>query len=190
MAEPSWRVVGQGIGWTDARRERVRSALRHRHVGAEPLHWPSEPGPCAGSRRGGRVAEGTRLLSEYGEAISIAGSNPALSAARRLHCVSRCLAPVAQLDRVTDYESVGQRFESSRARRETAGNGLVSPRRHSRSPGLHVPDVSGSGRRSVAPAGLRRTFIDADSGVGSGGGVPGADHRGEPGGRACASCDS
>ena len=25
------------------------------------------------------------------------------------------LAPVAQLDRVTDYESVGQRFESSRA---------------------------------------------------------------------------
>src|SRR5215211_271867 len=30
--------------------------------------------------RGGRVAEGTRLLSEYGEAISIAGSNPALSA--------------------------------------------------------------------------------------------------------------
>ena len=38
----------------------------------QPLHWAS--------RRGGRVAEGTRLLSEYGEEISIAGSNPALSA--------------------------------------------------------------------------------------------------------------
>ena len=31
-------------------------------------------------RRGGRVAEGTRLLSEYGAESSIAGSNPALSA--------------------------------------------------------------------------------------------------------------
>jgi hypothetical protein len=29
--------------------------------------------------RGGRVAEGTRLLSEYGAEHSIAGSNPALS---------------------------------------------------------------------------------------------------------------
>src|SRR3954453_1054593 len=33
-------------------------------------------------RRGGRVAEGTRLLSEYGAESSIAGSNPALSAGR------------------------------------------------------------------------------------------------------------
>src|SRR5437879_8509895 len=30
-------------------------------------------------RRGGRAAEGTRLLSEYGDQYSIAGSNPALS---------------------------------------------------------------------------------------------------------------
>jgi hypothetical protein len=37
------------------------------------LHWPPR------SRRGGRVAEGTRLLSEYGDQNSIAGSNPALS---------------------------------------------------------------------------------------------------------------
>ena len=32
--------------------------------------------------RGGRVAEGTRLLSEYGADRPIAGSNPALSAHR------------------------------------------------------------------------------------------------------------
>ena len=41
---------------------------------------PERAGYHRPSRRGGRVAEGTRLLSEYGEAISIAGSNPALSA--------------------------------------------------------------------------------------------------------------
>ena len=35
---------------------------------------------CARAWRGGRVAEGTRLLSEYGAESSIAGSNPALSA--------------------------------------------------------------------------------------------------------------
>src|SRR5438128_9606415 len=39
----------------------------------QALHWPAPPG------RGGRVAEGTRLLSEYGDQYSIAGSNPALS---------------------------------------------------------------------------------------------------------------
>jgi hypothetical protein len=61
------------------------------------------------------VAEGTRLLSEYGEAISIAGSNPALSAGGGLHC-SAALAPVAQLDRASVYGTEGQRFESSRAR--------------------------------------------------------------------------
>src|SRR5207302_4745686 len=33
-------------------------------------------------RRGGRAAEGTRLLSEYGDQNSIAGSNPALSVDR------------------------------------------------------------------------------------------------------------
>jgi hypothetical protein len=41
------------------------------------LHWPAR------SRRGGRVAEGTRLLSEYGDQYSIAGSNPALSVSDR-----------------------------------------------------------------------------------------------------------
>jgi len=60
------------------------------------------------------VAEGTRLLSEYGEAISIAGSNPALSAV--CGYTAQPLAPVAQLDRASVYGTEGQRFESSRAR--------------------------------------------------------------------------
>src|SRR3954469_13723748 len=52
--------------------------------GAQTLRLGGRPlprlytGPRAG--RGGRVAEGTRLLSEYGVTSSIAGSNPALSA--------------------------------------------------------------------------------------------------------------
>src|SRR5687768_5361478 len=71
-----------------------------------------------GSRRGGRVAEGTRLLSEYGEAISIAGSNPALSA-RGGYTARPQFAPVAQLDRASVYGTEGQRFESSRARYES-----------------------------------------------------------------------
>lgn len=50
--------------------------------------------------------EGARLLSEYTGKTCIAGSNPALSA---IH------APVAQLDRVFDYESKGREFESRRA---------------------------------------------------------------------------
>ena len=73
------------------------------------------PGATRGSRRGGRVAEGTRLLSEYGAASSIAGSNPALSAGLRLHSPPLS-APVAQLDRASVYGTEGQRFESSRAR--------------------------------------------------------------------------
>src|SRR5688572_9254089 len=74
---------------------------------------------CARSRRGGRVAEGTRLLSEYGAKSSIAGSNPALSAVEpRRHAAARlsAAAPVAQLDRASVYGTEGQRFESSRAR--------------------------------------------------------------------------
>src|SRR5215218_6017265 len=57
-------------------------------TGAQPLHWAS--------RRGGRVAEGTRLLSEYGEEISIAGSNPALSAANRILPLRGAMAAAAR----------------------------------------------------------------------------------------------
>ena len=64
------------------------------------------------------MAEGTRLLSEYGEAISIAGSNPALSA-RGGYTAPPQFAPVAQLDRASVYGTEGQRFESSRARHTT-----------------------------------------------------------------------
>ncbi len=50
---------------------------------------------CARPRRGGRVAEGTRLLSEYGAASSIAGSNPALSAGRPCrNAVARLSVPL------------------------------------------------------------------------------------------------
>src|SRR5215211_2416738 len=77
------------------------------------LYTAAQPG------RGGRVAEGTRLLSEYGAESSIAGSNPALSAARagpRSAATLVLAAPVAQLDRASVYGTEGQRFESSRAR--------------------------------------------------------------------------
>ena len=64
--EPRWRGAGKGQRGAD-RPSRV--------FGTSRRAFTLRP-----SRRGGRVAEGTRLLSEYGEAISIAGSNPALSA--------------------------------------------------------------------------------------------------------------
>ncbi len=57
------------------------------------------------SRRGGRVVEGAPLLREYGGNL-IEGSNPSLSAI--------FFAPVAQLDRVPDYESGGREFKSLR----------------------------------------------------------------------------
>ena len=57
------------------------------------------------------MAEGAPLLREYRVYSPIEGSNPSLSASRTLED-----APVAQLDRVPDYESGGRRFESSRAR--------------------------------------------------------------------------
>ena len=60
--------------------------------------------------RGGREAEGSCLLSSY-RGDSIEGSNPSLSAR-----ISKLRAPVAQLDRASDYESVGRGFESLRAR--------------------------------------------------------------------------
>ena len=50
-------------------------------------------------------AEGSRLLSGYRAKSSVQGSNPCLSA----------MGPLAQVDRASDYESEGQRFESSRA---------------------------------------------------------------------------
>src|SRR5215467_15862052 len=50
-------------------------------------------------------AEGSRLLSGYRGKTSVPGSNPGLSAN----------APLAQMDRASDYESEGQRFDSSRA---------------------------------------------------------------------------
>ena len=50
-------------------------------------------------------AEGSRLLSGYRAKSSVQGSNPCLSA----------MGPLAQVDRASDYESGGQRFESSRA---------------------------------------------------------------------------
>ena len=89
-----------------------------------PLCHPSGDGFIVGftlrrAGRGGRVAEGTRLLSEYGAESSIAGSNPALSAPPPSSTVARLggrAAPVAQLDRASVYGTEGQRFESSRAR--------------------------------------------------------------------------
>ncbi len=70
------------------------------------------------------MAEGAPLLREYRVYSPIEGSNPSLSANRMaskyFYFVKKCMvtryAPVAQLDRVPDYESGGRRFESSRAR--------------------------------------------------------------------------
>src|SRR5205085_10367377 len=59
--------------------------------------------------RGGREAEGAGLLNQYTAQSCIEGSNPSLSAT-----VDE--GPLAQLDRASDYESEGRRFESCRAR--------------------------------------------------------------------------
>ena len=63
----------EGRGCSQVGRWRSRSPGCHRHAEGR-LYTAPHP------RRGGRVAEGTRLLSEYGAESSIAGSNPALSA--------------------------------------------------------------------------------------------------------------
>jgi hypothetical protein len=77
--------------------------------------------------RGGRVAEGTRLLSEYGvhapSRVRIPPSpfrSPAAADRRPPPpaTIPRHTAPVAQLDRASVYGTEGQRFESSRARHE------------------------------------------------------------------------
>ena len=57
------------------------------------------------------MAEGTGLLNLHTRK-GIEGSNPSLSARLR----AQCKAPLAQLDRASDYESEGRRFESSRER--------------------------------------------------------------------------
>jgi hypothetical protein len=62
-------------------------------------------------------AEGSRLLSGYRGKTSVPGSNPGLSAIR---------APLAQMDRASDYESEGQRFDSSRAHQQSMGYGAES----------------------------------------------------------------
>ena len=53
-------------------------------------------------------AEGNRLLSGYRVLSLVPGSNPGLSAISP----ERLGAPIAQLDRASDYESEGRRFES------------------------------------------------------------------------------
>ena len=59
------------------------SLLLFSTLGRQAFTLVGAAGPgSARPRRGGRVAEGTRLLSEYGAESSIAGSNPALSAGR------------------------------------------------------------------------------------------------------------
>tara|TARA_B100000029_G_scaffold449680_1_gene473071 strand:+ start:1346 stop:1645 length:300 start_codon:yes stop_codon:yes gene_type:complete len=52
------------------------------------------------------LAEGARLLSEYGNKTPIEGSNPSLSA-RMLFFQHVRNAPIAQLDRAPDYGSGG-----------------------------------------------------------------------------------
>src|SRR3954471_8965479 len=81
----------------------------------------------AGSRRGGRVAEGTRLLSEYGDQTpSRVRIPPSPLEGRFLQWP--LTAPVAQLDRASVYGTEGQRFESSRARsRIPLGGGDFRP---------------------------------------------------------------
>jgi hypothetical protein len=83
-----------------------RAAPARSALAAEALYTPAR---AAG--RGGRVAEGTRLLSEYGDQppsrVRIPPS-PLYTAPPT--------APVAQLDRASVYGTEGQRFESSRAR--------------------------------------------------------------------------
>ncbi len=76
---------------------------------SHPLRQLQEARGLEARKRSGEMAElaeGARLLSEYTGKTCIAGSNPALSA---------IYAPVAQLDRVFDYESKGREFESRRA---------------------------------------------------------------------------
>src|SRR3954463_547054 len=85
---------------------------------------PSRRFTLAGSRRGGRVAEGTRLLSEYGDQTPSRVRIPPSPFCGRL-LQWPIAAPVAQLDRASVYGTEGQRFESSRARLEAPANAGV-----------------------------------------------------------------
>ncbi len=89
---------------------------------------------CFESWGDGREAEGAGLLNLYTRK-GIEGSNPSLSAQMKcsgtcIHCeisagavMAVAVAPLAQLDRASDYESEGQRFESSRERGQKAEHG-------------------------------------------------------------------
>jgi hypothetical protein len=57
-------------------------------------------------------AEGSRLLSGYRVLSPVPGSNPGLSANFLALAFRGANAPIAQLDRASDYESEGRRFES------------------------------------------------------------------------------
>jgi hypothetical protein len=81
-------------------------------------------------------AEGNRLLSGYRVLSLVPGSNPGLSATFR----GRLDAPIAQLDRASDYESEGRRFESCWAHHDGR-----PPRGHTR-PGPPIID------RDAAPS--------------------------------------
>jgi hypothetical protein len=65
-------LVPDAIGLKPAE-ERIRDYLRDGQSDLNSTHTIASPG------RGGRVAEGTRLLSEYGVSNPIEGSNPSLS---------------------------------------------------------------------------------------------------------------
>ena len=74
-------------------------------------------------------------------------------------------APVAQLDRAPDFESVGRRFESCRARHPPVAGGLRSAglrhgaaRRRARRPGTSPPEMrpAGGGRLALGRPQARR----------------------------------
>ena len=67
--------------------------------------WPSVYYVGCATGEVAESAEGSRLLSGYRAKSSVQGSNPCLSAK----------APLAQMDRASDYESEGRGFDSLRA---------------------------------------------------------------------------
>ena len=78
----------------------LKSVVQQCTVGSNPIS-------SANNWRDDREADGARLLSECA-VKGTEGSNPSLSAETKY-------ALVAQLDRASDYESEGHRFESCRA---------------------------------------------------------------------------
>ena len=121
------------------------------------------------ARRGGRVAEGTRLLSEYGDNTPSRVRIPP-SPLRPPTICGRCNAPVAQLDRASVYGTEGQGFESLLARgspvwwghQETAAGGLPDRRRcllheasavgdHAVRLAMIVPATAGAAAGSIQP---------------------------------------